>query len=170
MVLLCSPVAQLGAHCLCADPVLLGRCADPLLFDCPGQQDRLVKMEVLQTDSRKKFAPMQRCLQIRGDSTLHPCMLVISSGRRSLITSFQVSAGLQRNVRLIASDQGATSESENSIISLAIISASSDDFLGDWWRQMLEKLEPGKKIWMPPRLRWPKSQNERGTHTYIISH
>lgn len=108
-----------------------------------------MKTEVPQTDTRKNFAPMLRCLQIGGDSTLHPCMLVISSGRRSLITSLQVSAELQRNVWLIASGQGATSESENSIMSPAIISASSDDFLGDWWRQMLQKLECGKKSGCP---------------------
>lgn len=39
MVLPSSAIAQLGAHCLWADSVLLGGCADPLLFDSPGQQD-----------------------------------------------------------------------------------------------------------------------------------
>lgn len=82
-----------------------------------------------------------------GDSPLHPCMLLCCLGRKRVVISFQVSAEL--HVWLTASDQGATRESENSIISPTIISAFSNDFLGDWWRQMLQKWEPGKESECP---------------------
>lgn len=79
-----------------------------------------------------------------GDSPVHPCMLLSCLGRKRVIRSFQVFAELQGNMRLTASDQEASRESENSIISHAIIFAFSNDLLGDWWRQMLQKREPGK--------------------------
>lgn len=87
-----------------------------------------------------------------GDSPVHPCMLLSCLGRKRTIRSFQVSAELQGNVRLTASDQEVSSESENSIISHAIISAFLSDLLGDWWRQMLQKWEPGKKSECPQSL------------------
>jgi len=98
---------------------------------------------------RKEFASTLRCLQVGGDSLLHPCMLLYCLGRKRVIISFQVSAELQGNMRLAASDRAATRESENSIISPAIISASSDDFLSDWRRQILQKLESGKEFECP---------------------
>lgn len=83
------------------------------------------------------------------DSPVHPCMLLSCLGRKRVIRSFQVFAELQGNVRLTASDQEVSRESENSIISPAIISAFSNDLLGDWWRQMLQKWETGKKSECP---------------------
>lgn len=80
---------------------------------------------------------------------MHPCVLLSCLGRKRVIRSFQVFAELQGNVQLTASDQEASRESENSIISHAIISAFSYDLLADWWRQMLQKWEPGKESECP---------------------
>lgn len=102
-----------------------------------------------QARERKAFAPTPRCLQMGDDRPLYPCMLLCCLSRKRAIISFQVSAALQGNMWLAASDQGATKESENSIISPAIISASSNDFLGDWWRKILQKWEPGKESECP---------------------
>lgn len=86
-----------------------------------------------------------------------------------MIISFQVSAELQGNMRLAASDQGATRESENSIISPAIISASSNDFLGDWWRQMLQKWEPTRNLNGPESEMAKELKSDRQTDTSLAA-
>lgn len=72
--------------------------------------ERLVRTRgALSSPSREKeFAPTPRCLQMAGDSPLHPCMLLCFLSRKRVIISFQDSAELQGNLHLIASDQGAT--------------------------------------------------------------
>lgn len=86
-----------------------------------------------------------------------------------MIISFQVSAELQGNMCLAASDQGATGESENSIISPAIISASSNDFLGDWWRQMLQKWEPARNLNAPESEMAKELKSDRQTDTSLAA-